>query len=329
MGASEKILSELKRGKIYSTYCFLGEDHGSKEEVIARIKKKVFDESETDTGTTIFYGDDTNVSAIIEALTTASIFSRKNLVIVRAVDCLDDTKPLIDYMKSPAQSSVLLLVSEKNFVSKALENAVVKHGRLEIFWPMFQNEGEKWLVAKLKEYGIFIEPDAVKYIIELSGTRIDELNNQVEHIVNFLKEGENLTLEKASKIVSKLYRYTVFDLCNKLFVSSTRDILAIFRYLVTTGEEPVKIEYFISKEIRKLLKAYALAEDDHSFYQIERVLGFRKMESKRVQMILNKVPQGRIKRLYSRLVDLDYTLKSKPKEIGLYVFESLLMEAGV
>ena len=328
MGASEKILTELKRGKLYSTYLFLGEDHGSKEEVVARIKKEMFDESEVDTGTTVYYGDDTNASEIVEALTTASIFSKKNLVIVRALERLDNARLLIDYIKSPAQSSVLILFSDKKTVSKALENTVVKHGRLEIFWPMFQNEGERWLVERLKESGVFVETDAVKYIIELSGTRKVELNNQVEHIINFLKKGDTLTLERASKIVSQLYRYTIFDLCNRLFVSSTRDILAIFRYLVTTGEEPVKIEYFLGKELRKILRAYALVENDHPFYQIERMLGLRKMESKRIHTILNKVPKVRIKRLYSRLVDLDYTLKSKPKEIGLYVFESFLMETG-
>jgi DNA polymerase III delta subunit len=193
---------------------------------------------------------------------------------------------------------------------------------------MFQDEGERWLVRRLKDSGVSVDPDAVKYIIELSGTRIDELNNQVEHIVNFLNNGETLTLERASGIVAQLYRYTVFDLCNRLFMSRPRDILAIFRYLVTTGEELVKIEFFISKELRKILKAYALVENDRTFSQIERMLGFRKMESRRIHTILNRVPQGKIQRLYSRLTELDHTLKSKPKEIGLYVFESFLMEVG-
>ena len=93
----------------------------------------------------------------------------------------------------------------------------------------------------LKEVDVKIEP----YLLGL----LDFLGELRRRCLNFLKEGENLTLEKASNIVSKIYRYTVFDLCNKLFVSSARDILAIFRYLVTTGEEPVKIEYFISKEM--------------------------------------------------------------------------------
>jgi DNA polymerase-3 subunit delta len=328
MGTVEKMLKELKRGKVYSTYLLLGEDHGSKEEFILTLKRMLLDEDEMETGTSVYYGDDANAPEIVQTLSTASIFSGKSVVIIREVELLGDVLPLIDYIKSPAQHSLLILLSDKKAVSKRLESAVAKHGKIEMFWPMFQNEGEKWLLGRLRDSGVSAEQDAVKYIVELSGTRKDELNNQVDHIVNFLKKGETLTLERAKTIVARLYRYTVFDLCNRLFVSKPRDTLSVFRYLVTTGEELIKIEYFLSKELRKVMNAYALVKSDLTFSQIEHKLGFRKMEARRIRAIVNRVPLGRIQRLYSRLADLDRTLKSKPKEIGLYAFEKFLIQAS-
>jgi DNA polymerase III delta subunit len=327
MAAADVILAEIERSGVRPVYLLLGEDRGSKEEVVEAVKKSLFtSREETAAGSSIFYGDEAPVYEIIEALSTSSIFSAKRLVVVHDFDRIGNKKPLLEYTVSPDNDTVLILLSEKNSVAKTVTNAVARHGKAATFWPMFHNEGERWLSRYLKQLGVNAEQEAVGYIVEVTGTGKLEMKGQAEYIVNYLEKDEPLTLETAKRIVAKLYRYTVFDLANRLFVSKPVEIIAVFRWLVRTGEDLVKLEYFCIRELGKITRALALLHDHHNFPQIVQELGFRKSESARINRILSTVSEQRIRRAYAALADLDRTLKSKPKDVGLTTFERVLIQ---
>ena len=329
MGAVDLILAEITRGKIWPTYFLLGEDRGAKEEVISALKEHLFgNDEEKESGASVFFGDEASVHEIVETLATPSIFSNQRMVIVRNFDRIGNVKPLLNYVKAPISDTVLLLLTDKNSVPKNTKTAAAGTGKVAVFWPMFQNEGERWLLRYLKNTGVDAKPDAVKYIIEVTGTGKLELKSQAEHIINYLEEKEVLTFETAKSIIARLYRYTVFDLSNRLFVARAGEIVGVFRWLVRTGEDLVKLEYFCSRELRKILRAYSMQSNNYTFGQIEQSLSFRKNEASRIRKVLATVRRGKLQRIYAGMSDLDYTLKSKPKEIGLASFERLLIEMG-
>jgi hypothetical protein len=160
MAAADVILAEIERGGVRPVYLLLGEDRGSKEEVVEAVKKSLFKSmEETAAGSSIFYGDEAPVYEIIEALSTSSIFSAKRLVVVHDFDRIGNKKPLLEYTVSPDNDTVLILLSEKNSVAKTVTNAVARHGKAATFWPMFHNEGERWLSRYLKQLGVNAEQE--------------------------------------------------------------------------------------------------------------------------------------------------------------------------
>ncbi len=329
MGILERFLKEFEKERLFPVYLLLGEDRRSKGEVILQLRKRIFDvEDEEEASISNYYGDEATTEEIIETLTTLSIFSQKRLVVVHDFDRLKNVKPLIEYIDSPNLLSILVLLAEKKSVSKGIEDSVRKRGKACVFWPMFQNEGERWISGKLSELKIRAKPDALKYIIKVTGTNKNDLLNQVECISNYLGKGEVLTIDRAKKIIAKLYRYTVFDLCNRLFLEEAKDILEVFRWLVSSGEDLVKIEYFCSRELRKIIMAYSLWERDYPFHRIASELGFKKSEAHRIGNILNRISSSTIRKLFSNIVHLDYEIKTNPKEIAVFAFERFLLETG-
>ncbi|MCK4803094.1 MAG: DNA polymerase III subunit delta [Spirochaetes bacterium] len=329
MISSQRLFEELGGGNIFPAYMLLGEDRGAKDEFLQNLKTNIFkSEDGRKNNVSIFYGDEASTEEIIENLATFSFFSDKKLIIVRNFDLLQNIKPLVEYIESPNTESILVLISENKSAAKGTVNAVEKKGRACIFWPMFQNESVGWLKDRLKKLDIQAGPEAIKYIIELSGTSVNELRNQIECIANYLNRGEVLSLEKVKNIIAKLYNYTVFDLSNAIFVKKTREILEIFRYLVNNGEDLVKILYFCSRELKKLLGAFALREGGYDFYSINRTLGFRKKEAERIRSILQRISLRNLCNLYSRIAALDHTIKTSPKEISVVSFERFLTALG-
>jgi len=321
------LFNELENGYLFPVYLLLGEDEGAKNEFISLLKEKLFTDKndvDSDVDISVYHGDETGSETIVETLTTSSFFSGKRLVIVRECDKLKNPGFLLDYLQIPSDS-ILVLISDKKSMSVKLTELVEKKGRVCIFWPMFQNVGEKWLKGKLKDLGIGVEDEAVKYIIEISGTGTSDLLNQIETIANYLERGDTLTLHKAKSIISRLSRYTVFDLCNALFISPPGEILKIFHYLTANGEDLLKIGYFISREIKKLCVACSLRKKGYDFSYITSKLKLRKMEAERVNKIITRVNVQTFHYLYSKLASIDLYLKTAPREITVLYYETFLL----
>ena len=329
MVKQEILFDELKKEIVYPVYLLLGEDTGSKDDFIRGLQAHLFKgDDKENVNISVYYGDEAATDDIIQNLSTFSFFMEKKLVVVKDFEKLKSLKLISVYLESPSGDVVLVLLTQNKSAPKDILSGVEKHGRACILWPMFQTESEGWIVAQLDAQGIKAEPEAVKYIVDVSGTTRNELQNQINCIVNYFARGEVLTLEKAKNIVSKLNTYTVFDLCNALFVIPPGEILKIFRYLVNNGEDFVKISYFCNREIGKLLEAYALKMGGSAYSQISRSMGFRKKEAARVWSVLKKVELKTLRRLYSSAVSLDYTIKSKPKDVSIIAFERFLLALG-
>jgi DNA polymerase-3 subunit delta len=326
---TQELFRELKSGKVFPVYLLLGEDRGGKDAFLELLQKRVsVSDGNQYLDKSVYFGSETSTEKIVEELKTYSIFSDKKIVIVKELEKLAVSNSLFSYLSAPNEESVLVLMTDQNRAQKKIMDTVGQRGRVSIFWHMFQNESERWVIDRLRATGIEADGDAVDYIIELSGTGRSELNNQVIKISNFLGRGERLTLGGAQDIVTQLYDYTVFDLCDALFTKRARDILVIFRNLLNNGEDLGKIFFFCNREIQRLLSAWSLKQAGHDIISIERTLHLRKRDTRRIGTLMQQLSLGIFIELYRQLHVLDYTLKSSPKELAVLSFERFIAGLG-
>ncbi|KPJ83886.1 MAG: hypothetical protein AMS17_16945 [Spirochaetes bacterium DG_61] len=319
-------MRELKTGQVSPVYLLLGEDRGTKEQFLEELAKRVVPEQgDLSVARSVYYGGDVPAGEILSSLRTYAIFTGRKLVIVKELEGIRSFSPFIEYIETPNEESVLVLITDLNRFSQRVIDAVMKKGRACIFWPMFPNEGERWVARKLADFGITADRDAIYYIIELSGTGRSELDSQILNITTYLEEGERLSLGKARNIVSQLHGFTVFDLTGALLIKSKREILTIFHSLLDHGEEPGKLFYFCSREIGRMLHAFALKSAGHDFADIARTLKLRKKEAERFRTLVQRMSLGTFRKLYSDLHALDHTLKSSPRELAMLSFERFIV----
>jgi DNA polymerase III delta subunit len=320
---------ELERGKVFPVYLLLGEDHGAKEEVLEMLARRVIPGNvDAAVAKTVYFGSEAEAGDILSSLRTYAFFDTKKLVIVKEFDRIVNPSSFIEYIRLPNEDSVLVLMTDLNRVGKRVMDAVSSVGRVCVFWPMFRDESERWVQRRLKELEITADREAVHYIVELSGTGKSELDNQTDIIGSYLQKGERLTMEKATHIVSRLQRYTVFDLTGALFLKPTVDILSIYHSLLDNGEDLGKLFFFINREIQKLLHAFALKSRGLDFARVTRVLKLKKRDAERIRTILGRMDLRSFRALYAGLHTLDHTLKSSPRELSLLSFERFISGLG-
>jgi DNA polymerase-3 subunit delta len=327
---TRELFKELDRGKTYPVYLLLGEDSGNKESFLKLLERKLFQKSgEGALNKNVYFGSDALAHYVLEDLRTYSMFLDKKLVVVKEFEKLKDATVFLEYVTNPGEGSILVLMTEQNRTQKKIMDAVDRSGRACIFWQMFEDESERWIGDRLRALGVEAERKAVHYIVELSGTGRNELENQTAIISNYLSKGDRLTLDRAKQIVAQLQRSTVFDLCNSLFVAKASELLGIFHNLLENGEAPAKLLFFCNREIHRLFSAWCLNVSGNSFRNIEQKLGLRKKDAQRIRTLVQRMNLEHFLRLFSRLHQLDQTLKSSPKNIGILQFEQFVIGLGV
>jgi DNA polymerase-3 subunit delta len=326
--SSRALNKELQSGKIYPVYLLLGEDRGAKDSFINRLEKRVIPQGTNSAeAKTVFYAGETASGEILESLNTYSIFSNKRLIIVKEIEKSNDVSLFVTYLENPIDGTVLVLCTDSK-ASQKLNAAAAKRGRSCVFWPMFPDEGERWVSRALKDLGITADREAVAHILELSGTGRNELENQLQLLSTFLERGEHLTLKKTGEILSQLQNDTVFDLVHALLLQPTRRIHAIYNSLLQNGEDLGRMLFFINREIQRLMYAFALKVAGHSFSEIVRTMKLRKLESERYRTLLPKLSVPYFRMLFHELHMVDNTIKSSPRELAEASFERFIASLG-
>ena len=324
MITSQKLIAEVKTENIYPVYLLMGEEREDKRELIGLIIKNLNKKS-GNVEKYIFYGDEIEVSEVLNELQTYSFFDYTKVVIIKNVEKLTLNSAFFSYLENPNDRSVLILLTDNNDISKRLQRSVEKVGRVVTFWKSFQNEIENWLLSELKIREINADIDAVRYIIEITGNQKEDLLNQLNTISNYIEKGETLDTDKLKKIISRIIKYTVFDLINSIFLKYPLDLIKIFRTLIENGEDITKINYFMWKYLKTLMIASSYKNKGYSNGKIISILKLRKLESSRVIKIISNVPINFLNKLMDRLEKIDYLVKTQPKYISILQFERFLL----
>ena len=217
------------------------------------------------------------------------------------------------------------MLTDKNDFSPKLQKAVNKVGRVVKFWKNFQNEIERWLISEFKTRNIQTDIEVVRYIIEVTGNRKEDILNQINVISNYLEEGETLNLDKLKRIISRITRYSVFDLINSAFVEDPIKLIKIFYTLLEDNENIVNINYLFWRYLKTLIIARSYKEMGYTDSQLISTLKLRKLESLRIKKIITYVSIDSLKRLINNLEIIDLSAKTKPKLISIIQFEKFLL----
>jgi DNA polymerase-3 subunit delta len=329
MTKPDRLIGELKSGKLHPVYLLLGENRGEKMDFVEALKEAALPSREdASLALTVFFGDEVAPERILENLRTYSFFAEKRVVIVHDVDRLGSLDSLSSYLEQPNEDAVLVLLTDRKSLSKGFTDRVDGIGRSCTFWPLFREQSVGWVKSALKNIDIEVTPDAIGFIADMTGGGTSELKNQLEILQNHMDRGETLTLEKARAITASLKELSVFDLANSLFVRESGEILRLFRRLIENGEDLVKIHYFCSREIHRLYRCFTLSKEGIPFQVLSQRVGLRKREAARTRGILGRVSEGVFSSIFKELALLDSTIKSRPRPVARVSYEIFLSGLG-
>ena len=198
-------------------YLYTGPEAGERNDQVIAIKeslKKKYGSSDDFT----YYGNDLNMSDVVTQLMTESLFTPATSVVIRNAEAVKDKKDidmLSEWVKSAENkdSTVLILVSDELKVDAKLEK-IVPPSNKKIFWEMFEDKKEQWVINYFKKNGYGIEPEAVSSILEMIENNTEQLRNECSRFFMCFPAGYKVTNSDVEQILShnrEESAFTMFD----------------------------------------------------------------------------------------------------------------------
>lgn len=224
-----EIISELKK-KIYKPVYFLAGDEAYYIDLVADyIGDNVLSETERAFNQIIMYGKDTSITSIIEASRRFPMMSNHQVIIVREAQHIKNIEDIQIYLKSPLNSTVLVIclklapgVKLSAGAKKAFDLAA-KIGLAMESKRLYDNQIPTWINGYLARKGIEVTPVASELLNDHLGNDLSKIANELEKLIIMLPPNtKKITPEHIEQNIGISKDYNRFELAKAVGV---RDIL--------------------------------------------------------------------------------------------------------
>ncbi|MBR2156263.1 MAG: hypothetical protein IJ941_04960, partial [Clostridia bacterium] len=113
----------------------------------------------------------------------------------------------------------------------------------------------KWVMQQQKRLGVTITDAAARHIVNLAGTDISVLNNELTKAAGYVGQGNELTRDAISKCVTRSLEVRIFDMQDYFLAGKAQDGLRAYRTMLSDGENPFGIAAFMENRFKAMLTA--------------------------------------------------------------------------
>jgi DNA polymerase-3 subunit delta len=214
-----------------------GEERLFFDQIVKKIESSLFDNpADKDLNFTIFYGNESTASDVINACLSFPMLSEKKLIVVKEFDKLEinDRDSFLKYLKKPQSSSILVLTAENlgrnNFYNELLKLSVnINCKRL------YEKDVYRWVQHKFDQFNMKTDKESIVFLVENIGLNLMRLDLEIEKIRNFMPAGQLVTVQQVSQITGFSRDVNIFNFQKVLAARDLKSSLTVGTHLLEQG----------------------------------------------------------------------------------------------
>ena len=248
-----------------SIYLLSGKEKFLLETYIKKIKKSF---GEIVKGINYILLDEQSVDQLIPNIETPAFGYPKKLIVIKSSGLFKKVskkkganntelfvKKISEYIKENIETikeNVVIIFIEEEIEKNELYNTIERCGKIQEFKQMQLGETIKLLKNLCEKYNVKIQDGTIRYLVEVSGSNIDDLINEIRKLIEYV--GENGTIEKEmiDKLCIKQIESKIFDLTDNLGTKQLKKAINEFNALLYNKEPIQKILITLYNHFKKL-----------------------------------------------------------------------------
>lgn len=204
---------------------------------------------------------------VLQAAQTVPFFGGKRLLILKNTSQLSptDQKSLSAALPSFSQDTLCLFVWGREWrredSQKALIESISERGQVVIFWPLFPEQAQRWLIQRAKHYQKTLSPQGAAWLVQQAGEGLRFLDQELAKCSQFVAGRPDIDIEDIQNSFGYGKVSSPFDWVATIRQSRTAQAMAVLDRLLKDGEEPVRLLALISKSLRDWLAVKGTGEN--------------------------------------------------------------------
>lgn len=284
------LLSQVDKGKVQFTYCFIGEEEYLKQQAVKLIAEAYLGKDSGTEPVRTIYASEVDGQGIVDQASNLGFFHQRQVLVVKEIEALStkSRKAVRSYLEHPSPDTCLILSSfkleSKSPFIKDLEPAVA----VVMFGELDETELLKWLAALAKQRGLTIDDQAAESLIYLSGTNLGVLDQELDKVAAYLSGGQRTKIQDSDvkALAGMSSQSTPTELVQAVARKDRQSAMSVLERLLNAGEDPVRLLSNIYYQMEPLWRVWLVANRrpgyvDNRTYWMSQKQELRELAQKR------------------------------------------------
>lgn len=101
-------------------------------------------------------------------------------------------------------------------------------------------ETKKWVVERAKQYQKKISMEAADLLVEMTGTGLQSLDQQLQQLADFIKDRANIEVNDIETLIKATRKMDVFAFLNSIFDSNQSEAITMLHFMFQRGMQDMK-----------------------------------------------------------------------------------------
>ena len=293
-------------------YLLEGVEENIKQAAVAACRKSFLPEGLEELNESVLDNPDTNT--LIAACETLPFMADRRLVIVREHSALlrgEADEQLIGYVTHVPDTTLLLFVHRgKADARKKLYKTLDRQKNVISFNTLTENELNDWICRRLAKEGRSCSRQTASLITFIAGSDTMQLRTELEKLVSYTEDREEITEEDVRAVVTRSPDYTVFLLVDAVVAGQEARAFGLLRDMLTGGEERVMILAMLLRQYRILQHIKIMQYEKRNQREMQERLGLPGFALDRSIRQAASLTGGQVKQAVELCLQTEYGIKS-------------------
>jgi DNA polymerase-3 subunit delta len=195
-----------------------------------------------------------SVQSAIAAAEQLPMMSERRVVRVRDFGRLRDADEdvLIAYLGNPSPVTVMIFTADDLDKRKKSTKALLDACTVLDFSPLKDSEAKAWAKPYLKSLKSAVDDQVLSEIINLVGTDVQTLANELDKLASAAIDSGRITMELVDELIGRSRELSNFELGNHLLANNRKRAMETLHRLLDDGAEPVMLIGLIAGNYHRL-----------------------------------------------------------------------------
>ena len=271
---------------------------------VERVVETYVDPSLKDLCHTVFYADETDPREVVDTARTVPFLAERRIVVVHKAEryAAETTgKPLLAYLESPSDTTILLLLADRVDKRTKLYKACAAAGEIVECPELREQEVMAWARSEIDAREKTIDSAALRELVDRTGTRLGDVQNAVCLVTNYVGYEPRIRREDVVAACADVDEEEVWALTDAIAASNTGRAIRALREIV----DPNKNEFQILGSINWLLKsAYGVAAGGAAGQKVNAFV------ARKVKPLADKIGLPKFRDAFALCLDTDLMMRS-------------------